>query len=108
MGIRTALGTLAVTALLIMFVTDYHATGASALGPAAHPKRVVAQIDGVAFVKKRALLGKCSKVASAIGYAVPCPTVLPLGLRATPGVHGCQLGIVSTTCPRPRTAAARS
>jgi hypothetical protein len=53
-----------------------------------------ALIDGVSFVSQRDLLGTCERVARQVGYAVPCPTVLPRDLKATPGDHGCKLGII--------------
>lgn len=46
----------------------------------------------------------CARVARVVGYPVPCPTLVPLGLRATPGAHGCRLGIIGAggagTCAR--------
>lgn len=52
------------------------------------------QIDGVSFSSRPGLRRRCARVAHEVGYAVPCPTLLPRGLTATPGTHGCQLGIV--------------
>lgn len=57
-------------------------------------KQIVKRVDGVAFAVQPGLRRVCSRVARVVGYAVPCPTVLPLGLRATPRVQGCRLGII--------------
>jgi hypothetical protein len=40
------------------------------------------------------LLGKCRATANAVGYPVPCPTRVPDGLTATPGIGGCELDII--------------
>jgi hypothetical protein len=40
------------------------------------------------------LLGKCRATANEVGYPVPCPTRVPEGLAATPGIDGCQLDII--------------
>jgi hypothetical protein len=40
------------------------------------------------------LLKKCQATADEVGYPVPCPTRVPGGLRATPGIGGCQLDII--------------
>jgi hypothetical protein len=40
------------------------------------------------------LRGKCRATARSVGYAVPCPTRVPPNLVATPGHHGCRLGII--------------
>jgi hypothetical protein len=37
---------------------------------------------------------KCQTTADDVGYPVPCPTRLPEGLRATPGIGGCELDII--------------
>jgi hypothetical protein len=37
---------------------------------------------------------ECEETATAVGYAVPCPTMLPLGMAPTPGVLGCQLAVI--------------
>jgi len=37
---------------------------------------------------------ECEETAAAVGYAVPCPTMLPLGMAPTPGVQGCQLAVI--------------
>lgn len=54
----------------------------------------VVRIDGVSFISRPDLRRTCERVAQIVSYAVPCPTVLPQGIKATPGTHGCQLGIV--------------
>jgi hypothetical protein len=56
--------------------------------------QIVARVDGVTFINQPRLRAKCAHTAQVVGYAVPCPTVLPSGLRATPGAHGCRLGII--------------
>jgi hypothetical protein len=37
----------------------------------------------------------CAYTARTVGYAVPCPKLLPLGMEATEPVHGCQFRIVA-------------
>ena len=56
--------------------------------------QIVARVDGVTFIKQSSLRAQCSRTARVVGYAVPCPTVLPSGLRATLGAHGCRLGMI--------------
>jgi hypothetical protein len=51
-------------------------------------------IDGVTFVSRPALRETCARVARTVDYAVPCLTMLPRGLKATPGNYGCRLGII--------------
>jgi hypothetical protein len=36
----------------------------------------------------------CQATANEVGYPVPCPTRVPEGLTATPGIDGCQLDII--------------
>ena len=40
------------------------------------------------------LLEKCQATANEVGYPVPCPTRVPEGLVATPGIGGCQPEII--------------
>ena len=40
------------------------------------------------------LLEKCQATANEVGYPIPCPTRVPEGLAATPGIGGCQLEII--------------
>lgn len=40
------------------------------------------------------LLAKCQAAARTVGYAVPCPTLVPAGLFPTPDIGGCHLGII--------------
>lgn len=58
------------------------------------PRSAAARIDGVRFISRPDLLSTCKRVSQQVGYAVPCPTVIPQDLKATPGDHGCQLGII--------------
>jgi hypothetical protein len=37
---------------------------------------------------------ECRATANEVGYPVPCPTRVPEGLAATPGIDGCQLDII--------------
>lgn len=54
----------------------------------------------MAFVPAPATVGKqCRQAANAVGYPVPCPTMLPRGLRPTSGGHGCRFGIVAAWGP---------
>lgn len=39
--------------------------------------------------------GECQNTADAVNYAIPCPTLLPLGIDATSPVHGCRFAIVA-------------
>jgi hypothetical protein len=38
---------------------------------------------------------ECDETAGRVGYAVPCPTLLPAGLSATPAVAGCGFAVVA-------------
>lgn len=38
---------------------------------------------------------ECQQTANAVQYAVPCPGLLPQGMKPFPPVHGCDLQIVS-------------
>ena len=38
---------------------------------------------------------QCRSAAAAVGYAVPCPELLPVGMEATEPVHGCRFRIVA-------------
>ena len=63
-----------------------HAT-ASAAGHAARSGLTVA---GVPFVRAPPSVRKeCKQTAHAVGYTVPCPTMLPKGIAGTPGAGGC-------------------
>jgi hypothetical protein len=58
-----------------------------------HPSRT--EIAGVPFVAAGAhVRHECQQTANAVGYAVPCPTMLPEGITATPPVPGCRFAIV--------------
>lgn len=49
----------------------------------------------VLFVPTSATVRKeCDGTAAAVAYAVPCPTMLPVGMAPTPEAHGCRLGII--------------
>jgi hypothetical protein len=59
------------------------------------------EVAGVTFVRVTAQLREqCQRTANAVGYPVPCPTLLPLGLTPTPTVHGCQFAIIATSGQR--------
>jgi hypothetical protein len=46
---------------------------------------------------------ECQQTADAVGYAVPCPTLLPVGMTATPPLPKCSFAIIaeadSPACP---------
>jgi hypothetical protein len=54
-------------------------------------------VAGVPFVAaSTAVRDECEETAASVGYAVPCPTLLPAGLSATPPVRaGCGFEIVA-------------
>jgi hypothetical protein len=37
----------------------------------------------------------CQLTADAVGYPIPCPALLPMGMTATPTVHSCALAVVA-------------
>jgi hypothetical protein len=52
-------------------------------------------IAGVPFVTASTMVrDECEDTAARVGYAVPCPTQLPVSLSATPAVEGCGFAIV--------------
>jgi hypothetical protein len=54
------------------------------------------RVAGVLFgPAPRVVARECAHTAAALGYAIPCPTVLPVGITPTPGVHGCQLRFIA-------------
>jgi hypothetical protein len=62
----------------------------SASRGAAHVARATWTVAGVVFVPAAPKLHRdCAATADAVGYAVPCPTRLPIGLAGTPPVGGC-------------------
>jgi hypothetical protein len=50
------------------------------------------------------LIGMCVATAKAVGYPVPCPTRVPVGLVAFGGRPGCELQIIGPAKPCPNTA----
>jgi hypothetical protein len=58
------------------------------------------QVAGVELVPaSAAVLRQCQRAANELGYAVPCPGVLPRGSYSTPPViPGCRLYLVGTGC----------
>lgn len=46
---------------------------------------------------------ECQLTADAVGYSIPCPALLPMGMTATPTVHSCAFAVVAPTgwagCP---------
>ena len=50
------------------------------------------------------LLATCVATARAVGYPVPCPTRVPVGLVPFGGRPGCELGIIGAAKPCPNTA----
>jgi hypothetical protein len=59
-------------------------------------------IAGVVFVPVAAAVRKeCENTANTVGYAIPCPTILPAGLAPTPPVDGCGWAIVAPSAEPP-------
>jgi hypothetical protein len=55
-----------------------------------------ATVDFVRFVPAAPIVRQaCQQTADAVGYAVPCPTLLPVGIEPTPGYHGCHFYFVA-------------
>ncbi len=49
------------------------------------------------------LIAMCVATAKAVGYSVPCPTRVPVGLAAFGGRPGCELQIIGPAKPCPNT-----
>jgi hypothetical protein len=67
----------------------------------------VATVASVPFAPVTAVVKTdCQLTADAVGYAVPCPTVLPEGMMPTPPEEGCRFAVVapsdSSLCRAPR------
>lgn len=53
-------------------------------------------VAGVTFVSASAQVRReCHQTADAVHYPVPCPSLLPRGMKAFPAEHGCRLEIVT-------------
>lgn len=86
---RAAAGLIGVLAVAITVAACGSTTYSSK--PTDYPLTIV----GVPFVPAPAAVGReCRQTANAVGYAVPCPTLLPAGIAATPAVHRCRFQIV--------------
>jgi len=65
-------------------------------------------VAGVTFLPASAAVRhECQRAANRLGYPIPCPTMLPQGLRPTPPQHGCHFAVVAAadeqvSCPSPR------
>ena len=75
------------------------ATGALGLSTSAAPASTSqpgsTTVAGVTFVPTSAAVRReCHHTADVVGYAVPCPTLLPERLKPFPVVHGCRLEII--------------
>jgi hypothetical protein len=60
-------------------------------------RRVAVWVAGVEFVPApKGVLRECRSTALAVGYRVPCPTIVPVGITAFPSgpVHGCSIHII--------------
>jgi hypothetical protein len=62
--------------------------------PGSRPTRTAAPIGstvgGLLFTRaSTAMRTECEKTADAVGYEIPCPTMLPAGIAGTPGMQGC-------------------
>ena len=84
---RTLVGVLSVVVLASSGCSGDHGVSSSTEGAANSPLPQLVRASGK-------LLAKCRAAASAVGYAVPCPTRLPAGLTPTHGSGGCQLDII--------------
>jgi hypothetical protein len=85
----------AVAALLVGSGTVTTPLGAAGTPPAT-------TVDFVQFVPTSPTVRKeCQQTADTVKYAVPCPTLLPLGMEPTPGAHGCRFVFMAahTTVP---------
>jgi hypothetical protein len=80
----------------VRFVTSVIALAlaASACTGADDAARVSVNRQAALVPASKALLAQCQKTADAVGYAVSCPTRVPLGLEPTAVVAGCRLGII--------------
>ncbi len=71
-------------------------SGAVGRPAAQHQRRVVTVVAAVPFVHVSAeVTGECQTTADAVGYAVPCPELLPAGMSPTEPVHGCRFAFVA-------------
>jgi len=71
-------------------------THGSPMPAATSPTAPAGTVAGVPFARVTSLVThECQSTADAVGYAVPCPTVLPLGMAATPPEEGCRFAIVA-------------
>ena len=95
-GARALAGVLATGAALLVG----SGTGATPIFAAGTSAR--ATVDFVQFVAAPSTVHKeCQQTADTVRYAVPCPTLLPIGMEPTPGAHGCRFAFVAahTTAP---------
>ena len=71
-----------------------HTTATNSTRPA--PKPAVGRtVAGVSWVPSSPALRKqCQETADAVRYAVPCPTIVPQGIQATPPVRGCRFAVI--------------
>jgi len=77
--------------VLAMFVAGLGASGARSGGT-----RGKVTVAGVTFAATSAHVRReCQETANTVGYTVPCPLMLPQGMKAFPQVHGCKLQIVT-------------
>lgn len=75
------------------------AGGAACSGSASHKLRSV--VAGVTFVSASAhVRDECHRTANSVGYPVPCPTLLPVGLTPTPPVPGCHFAVIAASGQR--------
>jgi hypothetical protein len=44
---------------------------------------------------------ECQQTADTVKYAVPCPTLLPVGMEPTPGAHGCRIAFMAADTGAP-------
>ena len=79
--------------MLLLTVIGALGCGSSAAAASSPHRGTVA---GVTFAPASAQVRReCQQTANAVHYAVPCPSLLPKGMKAFPAVHGCKLQIVS-------------
>ena len=67
--------------------------------PGSGPSGTPNAVGGVEFdAAPPGVLSACRSTASKVGYAVPCPTLLPLGTRSFGSVPTCHVPVIGTAC----------
>jgi hypothetical protein len=86
----------AIAAVALQIVSGCGSTKATPSPARARPTPIPKMIASVPFVAAPTKVREeCDETAGRVGYAVPCPTLLPAGLSATPAVAGCGFAVVA-------------